>query len=249
MEFDGTTFVLEIINFLVLVWLLQHFLYKPVTNAIAQRQAGIEKILADAQVKRIEADVLKQQYENRMAEWEQEKARSRQLLLQEIETERARLMTALQSSLEEERNKQRTIEQQRALELRYRLVSEARTEGGKFVALLLSRLASAELEAQIGRLLLHDIMRLPDQDLNALQVAVQAGKARVTSAFPLNESQQADLVEALNRLAGMSVACVFELDTSLMAGLRISIGSCMLRSNLLDELNFFVEGPHDKVSQ
>ena len=49
MEFDGTTFALEIINFLVLVWLVQHFLYQPGTAAIAQRQAGIEKILADAQ--------------------------------------------------------------------------------------------------------------------------------------------------------------------------------------------------------
>ncbi len=247
MEFDGTTFVLEVINFLVLIWLLQHFLYRPVINAIAQRQAGIGKILADAQAKQTEADELKQQYENRMAEWEQEKARSRQLLLQEIETERARLMTVLQSSLEEERNKQRAVEQQRTMELRRRLNNEAKAEGGKFVALLLSRLASAELEAHIGRLLQADLQMLPGQDLDDLKVAAQSGEARVTSAFPLNELQRAELTQALIRLTGRPIACVFELDANLMAGFRISMGACMLRASLLDELNFFVEGSHDKA--
>lgn len=249
MEFDGTTFALEIINFLVLVWLLQRFLYKPISAAILQRKATIEKTLADAQVKQVEAEVLKQQYENRMVDWDQEKAHARQLLLQEMEAERTRLMTGLQSSLDEERNKLRTLEQQRALEMRRHLVKEARVEGGLFVALLLSRLASAGLEARIGQLLLEDLPRLPVAELDSLQAAAQAGEAKITSAYPLDDSQRKSLVEALNRLAGISVACTFEEDTDLMAGWRISIGTFTLRSSLLDELNFFVEGPNDNTRQ
>ena len=37
MQIDWTTLVLEIINFLVLVWILKRFLYKPVMEAIAAR--------------------------------------------------------------------------------------------------------------------------------------------------------------------------------------------------------------------
>ena len=88
MEFDWTTFALEIINFLVLVWILQRFLYKPVTSAIAERKAGIEKTLADAQAVQAEAESLKRQYENRMANWEHEKAQARVQLLQEMDAER-----------------------------------------------------------------------------------------------------------------------------------------------------------------
>ena len=44
-------FVLEIINFLVLVWILKRFLYKPVLDVIARRRAGIEKTLADAEAR------------------------------------------------------------------------------------------------------------------------------------------------------------------------------------------------------
>lgn len=244
MEFDWTTFALEIINFLVLVWLLQRFLYKPVTTVIAQRQAGIEKTLTDAQAIRIEAEALKHQYENRMDEWEQEKAQALQLLLQEMDAERTRLMTALQASLDEERNKLRAVEQRRAIEQQQRLAEEARIEGGRFVARLLSPLASAELEDRIRRLLLEDLPQLPDRELQALRAAGQAGEAKITSVYPLGEDQRAGLTEALGRLAGRPVACEFGQDPSLMAGLRISIGPWMLRSNLLDELQFFTEARH-----
>jgi len=48
LELSWSTFLLEIINFLVLVWILKHFLYKPVLDVIARRRSGIEKTLADA---------------------------------------------------------------------------------------------------------------------------------------------------------------------------------------------------------
>lgn len=244
MEFDWTTFALEIINFLVLVWLLQRFLYKPVTPALAQRQAGIEKTLTDARAIRSEAEALKKQYENRMAEWEQEKAQALQQLRQQMEVERTRLLAALQASLDEERNKLRAVEQRRAIEQRQHLEEEARIEGGRFVARLLSRLASAELEERIRRLLLEDLPQLPDRELHALRAANQTGEAKITSAYPLDEAQRADLTEAIGRLAGQAVACEFGQDSDLVAGLRISIGPWMLRSSLLDELQFFTEAQH-----
>ena len=80
MELDWTTFFLEILNFLVLVWLLKRFLYKPVLDAIAQRKLEIEKRAADSQAIRQEAAALRQQYERRIADWEQEKAAARSRL-------------------------------------------------------------------------------------------------------------------------------------------------------------------------
>lgn len=241
MEFDGTTFALEIINFLVLVWLLQHFLYKPVTNVIAQRQAGIEKTLADAQATQNEADLLKCQYDNRMAEWEQEKAQSRQQLQREMEAERTRLMAALQTSLDEERNKLRVIEQRRNQEQWQRLEKEARVEGGRFTASLLSRLACTELEARILGVLLEDMPHLPDQQLQALRTAGQMEEVNISSAYPLGEAQRAGLNQALDHLLGRPVACTFKHAPELMAGLRLSMGSWMLRASLLDELHVFAE--------
>ena len=246
MEFDWTTYALEIINFLVLVWILQRFLYKPVTRAIAERKAGIEKTLADARAIQGEAESLKRQYENRMADWEQEKAQARVQLLQEMDAERKRLATVLHAALEQEREKFRGLEQRRALELRHRLEEEVLAEGGRFVARLLSRLASPELEERIRELLLEDLLHLADRELQSLRAACQeaGAKMKITSGYPLQEEQRNSLVRALSGLAGNPVACEFGQDPELMAGLRISIGPWVLRSNLRDELKFFAEAQH-----
>ena len=51
MELTWSTFILEIINFLILVWILKRFLYKPVMDAIAKRRASIEQSMQDAAAK------------------------------------------------------------------------------------------------------------------------------------------------------------------------------------------------------
>ena len=243
MEFNWTTFVLEIINFVVLVWILQRFLYKPVTATIAKRKAGIEKTLADAKTVQAEAQSLKQQYANRMDDWTHEKDLARGQLLEEINAERTRLMTALRLTLEQEREKLRGLEQRQALELQHTLEEAALTRGGQFVARLLSRVASPELEAKICEMLLQDLPQLADKDLQPLRVAWRKGDApiNVISASSLGDEQRSRLVQALSGVAGQPVACDFGIDPDLMAGLRISSGPWMLRSNLRDELKFFTE--------
>lgn len=247
MELDSTTFTLEIINFLVLVWLLQRLLYKPVTAAITARQAGIELALSEAQAVRSDAESLKRQYENRMADWEKEKALARQQLQADMDAERIRQLAALQAALDEERERQRVLDERRAAEARQHQEAAARAEGGRFVARLLSRLGSAELEERIRQVLLEDLPRLPDRERQVLRTAAQAGEAKITSAYPLAETQRAGLAGALEDLAGRPVVCEFGQDPELMAGLRVSIGPWMLRSSLQDELRYFVEANHDSA--
>ena len=45
MRIDWWTLALQAANFLVLVWLLQHFLYRPVQGIIAERQQRAESVL------------------------------------------------------------------------------------------------------------------------------------------------------------------------------------------------------------
>ena len=246
MAFDWTTFALEIINFLVLVWILQRFLYKPVMNAIAQRKAAIEKTLADARTVEATALTLKQQYENRMADWEAEKAKAKAQLASELEVDRVRLKSELHASLEQERERDRALEQRRTMELRQRQEEGALIEGGRFTARLLSRVASAALEETIRGLLIEDLPRLGDGELQSLRLACQAAdaKVRITSRYALEEEQRSSLAQALGRLAAKPVFCEFGQDAELIAGLRISVGPWVLGCNLRDELKFFAETHH-----
>ena len=67
MEFDWTTFVLEALNFLVLVWLLKRFFYQPVLAEIEARRDATAKTIADAETVRREAEALKSEYQAHLA--------------------------------------------------------------------------------------------------------------------------------------------------------------------------------------
>jgi len=52
MLIDWFTVGAQALNFLILVWLLKHFLYQPILNAIDAREKLIAKELADADAKK-----------------------------------------------------------------------------------------------------------------------------------------------------------------------------------------------------
>ena len=113
MELNWSTFILEIINFLVLVWILKRFLYKPVLEIIARRQASIDKTLADAKQLHDDAESLQQQYEGRLADWDQERKQAREKLAEELHADRARKLEELKAALEQERERAAVAEQRR----------------------------------------------------------------------------------------------------------------------------------------
>ena len=49
------TVLAQLVNFLILVWLLKRFLYKPILHAIDEREKGIAAQLAQAEGKVAEA--------------------------------------------------------------------------------------------------------------------------------------------------------------------------------------------------
>lgn len=241
MEFSWTTFIFEVINFLVLLWILQRFLYVPVTSAINRRKAAIEANIATARSIEAEAQQLKRQYENRVAEWEKEKAAAREAMLSTLNTEKSRLMAELDESLQQERLRHQVLEQRRIAEVTERLTKDASAKAARFASQLLGRLACAELEAKICQVLLEDIGKLGATERASIIQANGAAEVAVTvaSAFPLDAAGQQAIAAALADWLGRPVSCATILDPSLISGFRVSVGSWMLRCNLMDELAFF----------
>jgi F-type H+-transporting ATPase subunit b len=240
-ELSWPTFLLEVINFLVLVWILKRFLYKPVLEAIARRKAAIDKNLADAQAREASAQALEQQFQQRLAEWESEKQTLRAGLVEEINAQRAQMMAALENALKQEREKARVLEERRLAELRSSAEQTAVGNGVRFTARLLARAAGPELEAKLISLALEDFQLLSDEQAGALRsLARQSGlQVRVNSAYPLSDAQRNAIAQKLNELIQQRIPVEFVEDSGLLAGLRISIGPWVLRANLEDELEFF----------
>ncbi len=251
MEFHWSTFILEIINFLILVWILKYFLYKPVLKIIEQRKAGIQNDLDEAQSLRDESQLLEQQYESRQQEWQQEKQLSRKKLHEEIALERERLIKDLNCSLEQERQKSQVLEERQLNDTVKIAQQQVLNNGARFTAMLLSRLADSELgtvlESRLFTLLLENLASLPEERLEMLRTAVveKDQTVKIISSNELNPEDRKKLEDALYRVIATRLTYEYQQDPKLLAGLRIVLGSWILHANLQDELQFFSESLHE----
>ena len=241
MELNWSTFLLEIVNFLVLVWLLKHFLYQPVRAVVERRRESIEAQLNEAEKRQEEADALRDQYENRLADWESEREEARQGLQREIESERERLHLVLQRELEAEREKAAVLAE-RQLEDRVRESETLALEhGARFVSRLLEGIASPQVQAQLLELLLNELKELPPAQRDALQALEndKTAQADVLSAYPLTQEQRSALQQCIEKLVPGRLVFEWREDRKLMAGLRITVGPWVIHANLHDELKTF----------
>lgn len=239
MELSWTTFALEVVNFLVLVWILQRFLYRPVQAAIARRREGVRAALEAARSERAAAETLRQEYEARQAEWAAERERARAALGEEIAGERHRAMTALEAELDAERRKVTALAERGAEREAERHEAEVRSLAAGLAARLLARAASPALERSLIHMAIEDLADLDEARLARMREA--EGPVEVTSAYTLSEADRDALRGALEARLGTGREWRFSEDPALIAGVRLRLGAWVLRADVADELAFFAE--------
>lgn len=244
MNVDATTFALELLNFLVLVWLLKRFLYQPVLDVVERRRALGEQAVADARALRDEAEALKAQYEQRLAHAAEERERALARLDAEIAAARGQRLAAVDAEVAADRERRQALAARDAERRDAERERRAIRLGAQFAGRLLDRLAGPALEDGLVALALADLPGLPAEQREALRAALAAGGVgvEVASAYPLAPATRQALAQALGELAARPVEPVFVEEASLKAGLRVCAGAWVLMANLRDELAFFGAG-------
>nr|ANC58220.1 ATP synthase F0 subcomplex B subunit [Candidatus Methylacidiphilum infernorum] len=245
MNWNKLTFFLQIFNFLVFVWLLKKFLYKPVFDLIKQRKEAVAGMWQEAERARQEAQKLKADYENRLLIWEEEKKKAREELEEELRIQRAKLIAENQKALELEKERNRVLEEKRKKEMELEAENRALQVGARFVARLLSSLASEEVEKKLIGLCLEKLRSLPQETLELIRRSMEregVEKGVVKSVFPIGEELRERLRETINQVVKKELAIEFDQDPQLLAGIRIIIGSWIARASIKDELEFFLQG-------
>jgi len=247
--FDLTTSILEVLNFLVLVWLLKRFFYRPVLDVIEQRQRASAKIIADAEAQRHEAEALKAQYQQRLDHTERERELALAKLDQEIAGERARRLATVEAEVAADRRRRQMLEERETSERESARERQAIAVAGRFASRFLDRLAGPELEAKLLDLALDELGAENSERRVALSAALGEPDVfvRVLTAFPLEATHRALVKARLDELAGRALEPVFGEDATLKSGLCLTAGSWVLMANLRDELRFFTgEFLHDR---
>lgn len=242
MQLDWSTFFLQTVNFLILVWILRRFLYRPVLEVVARRRAGIEDSLAQAAAAGAKAAALRKDYEQRVAQWEGEREAARARLKDEIDGERARMLAQTQKALAGERERSEALEAQRRDEIRSAMEAEALVLGASFATRLLQRLAGETLDEELVDVMIEDLGAMSDADRQTITDASRGANVALTCARPLGDAVLDRLRHALEPLTGGASPPEVRVDPSLISGVRVQTGPWVLAANLADELSFFRAG-------
>lgn len=248
MELNWSTFILEIINFLVLVWILKHFLYRPVLDALEQRRLSIAHSLQNAEQLKTEAKALEQQYQSKLNDIELEKQHARELLQQEIQQEKAQRLKQLEDEIDNARKKAAVIEQRQHADALNQYQKKAHQQAARFTSQLLSDLSGPELEQRLLDLLIDTLKQMGNSQKQALLQACKTSNndINVSSAYPLSQAQRDELEQVLGQLCDQPLPNInYQQDKALIAGFKIVIDAWILRINLQDQLSGFVELQHE----
>ncbi|MEX8494209.1 hypothetical protein [Sphaerotilus sp.] len=227
MNLDATTLVLQTINFLVLLWLLTRFLYRPLQAALDARQAaGVQRrdalaareaaLARDTAALQAERDAVQAQRDNAL-----------QALTAEMGAERQRRLTALLQQLDTDRAQALACDAQRRTQQEQTAQADQRRQAAEHVARYLQRLASPAVEAAVIALLLADLAG-PQREAAraALHGAVVhfAATVAIETAFDVPPDLSVQVQAALSDLCGCTLAVHWQRDPALLAGVRIQPG-------------------------
>ena len=76
MLIDWFTVAAQALNFLVLVWLMKRFLYKPILHAIDEREKRIAAEMANADKKKAEAEKESDEFKHKNEEFDRQTRRA-----------------------------------------------------------------------------------------------------------------------------------------------------------------------------
>lgn len=239
MFIDWFTVGAQIVNFLILVYLLKRFLYQPIVKHMNEREEKIAGRLQEASDQRQEAqqqidafrrkqEELEEQRATILEQAEEEAQQRRQELIEQARNQAADKRQSWLQSLDREKADFARGLKQRTSQKLLRLVQRA-----------LQDLADEPLNNRLATVLL-DRMQNLDQDLrDRLSRAAQKGEITIRSTFELEAAMKRKLTTALQQLCDKDAAVTYQVDKEQPLGIEVSAGSVRVSWNIagyLDEL-------------
>jgi F-type H+-transporting ATPase subunit b len=238
MQIDWFTFGAQVVNFLLLVWLLKRFLYGPIVHAMAEREQRIADRFEEAHQKREAAEDAAETYRRKEAALE--RARADRLAAAEEEARERRQAMIGEARAEVDQLEAQWIETLRRERATF-LQALSRRVGHEAVDLArraLADLADEALERQVVRVFAERLRTLDDAPREALSAAVEAADRAVTihTAFDLPDADRERLREALQAVRDGEVSLTFRRTEALTFGVELRAGGHKVAWSLDDYL-------------
>lgn len=238
---DWFTVGAQILNFLILVWLLKHFLYKPVLNAIDERQKRIAAELKDAAAQKLAAQKECDEFSAKSQALDEQRSALMGKAAEEAKVLREHLLADARREADSLRVQQESAMRSDQARLGEEITRTAAQEVFAIVRKTLSDLAAADLEERMGGMFARRLRSMNSTAKEALAAALRTSPepAMVRSTFAMPIKEQATIQTALNEVFGAEVRARFDAAPDAIDGIELSVGGQKIGWNVEEYLKGF----------
>ena len=245
MDLDWFTLIAQVVNFLVLVWLLKHFLYGRIVRAMNEREAKINGRLEEAARKRASAEQEAELFRTKNRELEEHRDQMMVRAKEDAESHRRTLMDEARQATETAQIQWLdTLKRERQ-----ELLQDFRERLGQEVFMLarqgLKELANADLEEQIVKVFVKRLQTMDPVEREAIVASLRDSDRRVEirTAFQVFPEARESLSRSLRQQLDDSVDVRFSTVPELICGIELWAHSHRFMWNL----DSYLEGLEARV--
>jgi F-type H+-transporting ATPase subunit b len=251
MLIDWFTVGAQALNFLILVWLMKRYLYKPIRHAVDEREKRIAAELANADAKKAEAQKEHDEFQHKNEEFDQQRAALLAKATDEAQAERQRLLDeARKAAVALSLKRQETLRNEER-DLHRAITSRTQQEVFAIARKALTDLATVSLEERLGEVFTRRLREMDGKAKEGLGEALKtaSGPALVRSTFALPAEQRAAIQNALNETFSAEVHVRFETAPDLVAGIELTTNGQKVGWNIADYLASLQKGVDDLLKK
>lgn len=221
MLIDWFTVGAQILNFLILLFLLKIFLYDKIVAAMKKREQDISDRLQAAQDERKEAEAEKQRLQARQQELEDEREAILRQAREDAEERRKSLMDEIREEVDARRSQQReALDREQDAFLR-ELKSMAARQVAQICRKVLGDLADASLEDQLAAVFVEKLDSIETDEASRLAEAAREKGFTVRSALPLDEGPRDRITQAVHKTLLDAAEIEYRHDPEMVLGIEI----------------------------
>ena len=238
MLIDWFTVGAQVLNFLILVWLLKHFLYKPILKAIDAREKRIASELADADAKKSEAQKERDDFLNKNKVFDQQRSALLAKAADEAKVERERLLDEAHKDADTLRAVQAAALRNDQKRLGSAITDLAKQEVFGIARKTLADLATVSLEERMGEVFTRRLREMDGKAKALLGAALKSSSepAVVRSTFDLGAAQRAAVQNALNETFSAEIHIRFKTSPDLISGIELTTNGQKVAWSIADYL-------------
>jgi F-type H+-transporting ATPase subunit b len=234
MLIDWFTVGAQALNFVVLVWLLKRFLYKPILRSIDSREKLIATELSDADAKKADAEKERDALSEKNKTFDEQRA----ALMGKVESsgnaERERLLGEARKEADALRAAQTIALRSDRTRLEGEIRRLAGSEVFEIARKALADLASVNLEERIGEVFTQRLRQMDSKTKEGLSGALRPSPqpARVTSTFEIGASQRKAIQNALNETFSAEIPVRFDTSPEGICGIELTTNGQKISWNI-----------------